>query len=165
MKITSTVKGLITGLIMLSTALALYYSKVPPQSNYHYLVYAVYALGISWTLISYQRSPAFAARFKDLFSQGFRCFVVVALIMVSFTGIFSRMNPEFAEEEAKAYKEYHMEQRGKTSKTPSQIDEEAEQLKKQYTVRLVSEAIFGYLVIGVIMTSAVAGLILITRKQ
>ena len=165
MKITSTLKGLITSVLMLATALGFYYSDVPQNSNYHYLVYAIYALGISWALLSYQQSAEFVGKFKDLFSQGFKCFIVVTLVMVTFTAIFSRMNPQFAEDAAKEYKRYHTEQKGKTNMTPSQIDEGAEAIKKRYTVAIVSQAIFGYLVIGAIVTSAVAGLILIRRNQ
>ncbi|HEX7846356.1 MAG TPA: DUF4199 domain-containing protein [Chitinophagaceae bacterium] len=165
MKLTPAIKGLITGLLMLATALAIFYAKLPADSQFQYIVYVLYALGIAWTVLSFGRSPAFTGKFSELFGQGFRCFIVVTLIMVTFTGVFSNMHPEFAEEASVAYKEQLIAQKNKSNKTPAQIDEEVATLKKQYTLRLVSASIFGYLVIGAITTAAVAGLVLITRRN
>ncbi len=159
------IKGLITALLMLAAALGVYYAKLPPGSNYEYGVYILYALGITWTLLSYRQSPAYSGKFTELFGQGFKCFIVVTLVMVTFTGVFSNLHPEFAEEAAKAYKEQLIKEGPKSNMTPQQIDETVGKLKKQYTLRLVSASIFGYLVIGAVVTAAVSGLILIRRNE
>ncbi len=165
MNFSPAIKGLITGALMLAAALGLYYTKQPADSPLQYIVYLVYGAGIAWTLVSYRRSPAYASKFGSLFSQGFRCFIVVTLIMVSFTGIFSKMHPEFAEEAAIAYKAELLEQKNKSDLTPDQIEEQAASFQKSYTVQMVSFAIFGYLVIGVIITAAIAAAILLTGRR
>ncbi|TXJ26614.1 MAG: DUF4199 domain-containing protein [Chitinophagaceae bacterium] len=161
-KISPLIKGLITGLALLVFALIMYFTKQTAESNLHYVNYALYAGGVFWTLFAYSRSEAYTGKFGDIFGQGFRCFVVVTLIMVSFTGIFSKMHPEFADEAAVAYKEYLL--KNEKDRTPAEIEEKVELSKKQYTTGLVSTAIFGYLVMGTIFTAAGAGILLIRRQ-
>ncbi len=163
MKLTSTIKGLITGAVMLATALGLFYSKQPVESNLQYLAYIVYAGGIAWALISYSRSASYQNKFMDLFGQGFRCFIVVTLIMVAFTAIFTKMNPEFAKDGAKAYREYLIKE--KKDRQLPEIEKEVALYEEQYTMRLVSASIFGYLIMGAVITAAISGIILFTRRN
>jgi len=160
MKLTPVIKGLITSLIMIALVLAIYYSGKPPESNLQYLIYAIYALGITWTLIAFRQTPQFTGKFSELFAQGFRCFIVVTLMMVLFTGIFSKLHPEFTEETAVAYREQLIMQR---DKTPDEIETEVKAFKNQYTLKLVSGAIFGYLILGAVVTAAVSAII--TRRK
>jgi hypothetical protein len=117
----------------------------------------LYAAGIAWTLISYKRSDAFTGKFADLFGQGFRCFIVTILIMVAFTYIFSMLHPEFAEEAAQYYREELV--KGKNT-TPEKIDELVAKAKKQYTTGIIYFTIFGYLIIGTIVTAAGSALLM-----
>ena len=162
-KISPLIKGLITGLAMLAFALIMYFTRQTAASNLHYVNYLLYASGIIWTLFAYSRSEAYTGKFGDIFAQGFRCFVIVTLIMVTFTGIFSKMHPEFAEESAVYYKEDLI--KNEKSRTPKEIDEKVALYKKQFTTGLVSTAIFGYLIMGTVFTAAGAGVLLITRRK
>ena len=162
-KITPALKGLITGLLMLAVALFLYYTKQPFDSGLQYLVYIIYAAGIVWTLISYRKSVATNPKFGELFGQGFRCFIVVTLVMVAFTGFFSAAHPEFAKEAAQHYKEELLKEK-KGNRNPVEINEMVAKAEKQYTVQLISASIFGYLIIGAIVTAGCSAL-LIARKQ
>ncbi len=159
-KLTPLVKGIITGVVLVATSLLLYYFKSPADSKLNYLIYVLYAGGIIWTLISYSRSAHFTGKFADLFGQGFRCFIIVILIMVAYTAIFSMQHPEFAEEAATYYREDLLKEK---NKTPAEIDKLVAEGKKQYTTSLVSITIFGYLVTGAIIT-AVGSALLMRRK-
>jgi Protein of unknown function (DUF4199) len=154
------VKGLITGILMIVSALIIFYTDQPPDSPLQYLIYIIYAGGIIWTVVSHSYSASFAGKFSDLFSQGFRCFIVVTLLMVLFTGLFIKMHPEFAIQEARAYKEQLIKQK---NKTPDEIDEIAAKVEKQYMISHISVSIFGYLIIGAGITAIVSAL-LIRRK-
>lgn len=160
-KLTPFIKGIITAVFLLSVTLVFFYSKLPPDSGLQYLVYVVYAAGILWALISYSQSTG-SVKFGELFSQGFRCFIVTTLIMVMFTTIFSLSHPEFAEKDSSLYKDYLVE---KKEYTPSEIDEMVTRNKKQYTTKLIYSAIFGYLILGSLFTAAGAGLITVIRKK
>jgi hypothetical protein len=160
MKLTPSLKGFITAFVMIALVLGIYYSKRTPETNLQYLIYIIYALGIAWTLIAYKQSSFFTGKFADTFGQGFRCFIVVTLLMVLFTGIFSKMHPEFAEETSIAYREQLVQQ---NDKTPTEIEKEVSDFKKQYTLKLISGSIFGYLILGAAVTATVAALL--TRRK
>lgn len=161
-KLSPLLKGIITGVVMLAFTLFSYY-KLPPGSPWAYLLHVLYAAGIGWTLISFSQSPSYTGKFGQLFGQGFRCFIVVTLILVTFTGIFSATHPEFAERDSDNYREY-LEEKFKKEKTPAERDEMVATYKKHYTTTQIYSAIFGYLIAGSIFTAVGAGLIL-TRKK
>jgi hypothetical protein len=161
-RLTPLAKGLITAVVMLGLSLFIFYTKQSLDSPLSYLMYALYAAGIMWTLIEYRLFINSAAKFGELFGQGFRCFIVITLVMVMFTGIFSATHPEFAEDDAKLYREY-LEKEIK-DKTPVEKDELVANERKQYTTKLIYRSIFGYLIIGSIMTAAGSGVILLRRK-
>ena len=145
---------------MIAGLFALYYGKVNANSPLQYMPFIIYAIGIVWTLVSYRRSPDFTGKFKDLFSQGFRCFIVTTLVMIGFMALFLRMQPQFKEESAVAYREYLFKQK---SKTEPEIDAEVERHKKQFNTSFISASIFGYLVIGAIVTAGISALL--TRRN
>ncbi|MBI5371151.1 MAG: DUF4199 domain-containing protein [Sphingobacteriales bacterium] len=161
MKLTPALKGLITGLLMIGIALASFYGGLPADSPLQYMVYFTYAAGIVWTIMAYQRSETFTGKFWDAFNQGFRCFIIVTLIMVVFTVLFSKMHPEFATETARMYKEQLLKEA--KSKTPAEIEEEVTRYKNGYTTMLVYSSIFGYLIIGAAVTAVTAAIT--TRRR
>lgn len=146
---------------MIGFSLIAYYF-IPAKSPLHWLVYAIYALGICWTLIAWKNSPSFSGKFGQSFNTGFRCFIVATLLMILYSFTFNKMHPEFAEESAKLYKEQQLTIKN-TSKTPDQIDAEAIRYKKGYTMAVVYGSIFGYLIIGATVTAAVS--VLLTRRK
>ena len=145
---------------MIALVLVIYNAGDSADPRLQYLIYLIYAAGITWTLVAYSRSPGFKASFGNVFNQGFRCFIVVTLLLVIFTGVFSMMHPEFAEQTAEAYRE---ELLLKKDKLPAEIEAEVADYKKQYTLRLVSVSIFGYLIIGAAVTAV--GAALLTRRK
>ena len=159
-KITPAIKGLITGLLMILTYALIFYTQKPFDYQLQYFSYVIYAAGIIWTLLACSRSPLCNRKFGNLFNHGFRCFIVITLLMVLYTGIFSSLHPEFKDEMAIAYKE-QMTKEG--NKTQPEIEQEITTFKKQYTLRLVSGSIFGYLIIGAGLTAAVSALL--TRRN
>ena len=163
MKLSSSIKGLITAALMVVVFLLIYQADKNSDQNKNavgnslqYIVYAIYGAGIVWTLLSYRQSPAFTGKFGDNFQQGFRCFVVVTLAMALFYGIFNALHPEFSEQMAVTLREQLTNEKGKL---PSEIDEAVAAFKKQYTLKLVSGAIFGYLIIGAGITAVLSALL------
>ena len=132
-------------------------TKNTGNSNFIYIVHALFGAGIVWTLLGYRQSAAFTGKFKDLFSQGFRCFVIATLLIVLFIGIFSAANPSLREEGAAAYREQMVKEK---KMLPREIDEQVAGYKKHYTTALVSTYIFGYLILGAIVTAACSALLM-----
>ena len=163
MKLSSSIKGLITAALMVVVFLLIYQAdknsdqtKTSIGSSLQYIVYAIYGAGIVWTLLSFRQSSAFTGKFGDNFQQGFRCFVVVTLAMALFYGIFNALHPEFSEQMAVTLRQQLINEKGKL---PTEIDEAVSTFKKQYTLKLVSGAIFGYLIIGAGITAVLSALL------
>ncbi len=161
LKLTPALKGLITGLLMIATALII--DKSGQQDiRLQYIAYAIYGAGIVWTLFGYVRTISHTPKFSELFSQGFRCFVIVTLIMVAFTFVYIKMHPELVEKEAAYQREELVKLKGKT---PEEIDQIIAGGKKGYMVKYVSASIFGYLIIGTVLTAACSGIIILRRNN
>lgn len=159
-KLSPAIKGLITAVIMIAVFLGIYSLGKDADARLQYFVYILYALGIAWTVVAYRQSPVFTGKFGDIFSQGFKCFIVVTLVVALFYGIFNYMHPEFTDEAATAYREQLIKQK---DKLPPDIESEVTTFKKQYNLRLVSGAIFGYLIIGAGVTAVLSALL--TRRK
>ena len=153
----ATKKGMITGLIMIGLSLLLFYTKQPFNSPLNYLIYVVYAAGIVWTIYEFSRSAENPNKFAAFFLQGFKCFIVITLLMVVFTYVFNKMHPEFKEDMVRAYKE-DMVSKGNT--TPDEMLKNIEKAKEYYLTMLLSGAIFGYLLAGAAITAVTSFLFL-----
>jgi len=147
--------------LLIAFSFYLYYTKEPANSYLQYVGYAIYAAGIAWTLIGYFRSPNYSGKFGDIFGQGFRCFIVVALIMVVFQAVYVWLHPGIIEEAARMYKADLVT---KGNKTPAEIEALVETSKKQFLTGTIMGTIFGTLILGAVFTAAGAGLLLIRKK-
>lgn len=158
--INATNKGLLTGIIMIALSLIFYYTGQPFESPLQYVIYIVYAAGIVWTIFDYSKSGNNSNKFGDFFLQAFKCFIVVALLMVVFTFVFNKLHPEFRDEMAKAYGDELIK---KGNSTPAEVQANIDKMKQYYLTMLISSAIFGYLLTGAAI-SAVASLFFIKKK-
>ena len=147
----ATNKGLITGLVMIGITLGIFYSGQSAASPLQYLVHIVYAAGIAWTIYEYSRSAENTNKFGAFFLQGFKCFIVITLLMVIFTIVFNKLHPEFKE----------MVKKGNS--TPAEILKNIENAKEYYLTMLISGAIFVYLATGAVFTAATS-LLFMKRK-
>lgn len=159
MKLSPLIKGIITAIVMICISFTSFYS-LSENSPLHYIVYAIYASGIIWTLIAYRNTTAWSGDFGNNFSVGFKCFIVTTLLMVLYTFVFNKIHPEFAENAARLFKE---QQLFENNKLPDEIDADTARYKNGYATAVVYGSIFGYLIIGAVVT-AVGSLILTRRK-
>ena len=119
------------------------------ENKLQYITYFVYIAGIVWALIGYKQSDAEAKTFKNYFSQGFRCFIVVTLVMVIFTWVFLMLNPGLKEERAI---QIHADLIKQGNYTPGEIEAMILNDKKYFIIKWISTTIAGYLMIGSLVT-------------
>jgi hypothetical protein len=147
---TATKKGLLTGIVMILISVGIYFTMGNFQNNLQYITYTVYVAGIIWTLLTYSKQPDAQHKFGAYFSQGFKCFIVVALLMVIFTAVFLISQPHLKQEMATIYE-------GELAKvgnyTKPEIQEKVAMAKKSFVPAMLMAAIFGYLVIGAMVTA------------
>ncbi len=160
-KLSATQKGLLTGSAMIIMSFIIYSLKGGFDNPLQYVTYSMYVAGIIWTLLVFHRTPENPGSFGGYFFQGFRCFIVVVLMMVLFTGYFLWSHPELTQQMADYYRADLVKQGNKTGR---EIEEQVAAAKKNFMPAMIMAAVFSYLVIGAMITAVTAG-VLLQRKQ
>lgn len=162
MKLTPQIIGLFTGVLMIGVFFWLYMTNQPSTSIYQYLLDIVYAGGIAWTLVRYTKQADVTPTFKSIFAQGFRCFIVVTLVMVVFTAIFYNAHPEISKEAAGYYRQSLVENK---DMLPEDKEKAVATYESRFVVLSVMASVFAFLFRGVIFTAAGAVVALMRKKQ
>lgn len=158
---TATKKGLLTGIVMILVSIAIFYTKGNFDNKLQYITYSVYVAGIIWALLDYSRLEDTAHKFGRYFSQGFKCFIVVTLLMVIFTAIFLFSHPQLRDEMALVHKTDLLKTGNYTN---HEIEEKIAMAKKSFFPAMLMATIFGYLVIGAMVTAIASGFLIQKHK-
>lgn len=157
MKLTATYKGLITGAVMIIVSLFLFYGmKLEHDDPSQLVVIGIFIIGVIWSLVSFHRSATGPLTFKNYFSEGFKTFIVMTLMIVLYKGFFYHFNPQIlegiiAENEKIVLKEGNY--------TLAEVKNNSEQLRKIFMPMTLSLTTVTYLVFGAV-TSVITGLVL-----
>ena len=161
-KLSATYKGLITAGLMILVSVVLFYGFKLPANGYNQLtVMGIFAAGIFWSLLSLKPQEGTPLKFKDYFSQGFRTFIVITLLMVIYTAVFYKLNPQILdgvikENEALVAKE--------GNKTAAEIKANSDSLRSIFMPMTISITTIIYLALGSFV-SVIGGLILGNRQK
>jgi hypothetical protein len=161
-QLNATLKGVITGLLMITTSIVIYWQLRSFGNSLQYLVYFLYGAGITWVHYAYTQSAGFENKFGKYFSEGFKCFIVVTLLMVVFTFIFLKTQPALKEQMAIQYK---TDATKAGQLTPAEIETALVQMKKYFETWLTSMALFSYLFIGALVTAVSGGIFMTIHKK
>lgn len=142
--------GIITGLAMIAFSLIIYKVKGSFDNNLPYITYAMYVAGIVWTLLNFKKHHEGTAGFKQFFSEGFKCFVLVTFLMVAFTFIFILMHPELKDQMAAGMK---VELAKNKDFTPVDVEKSIATAKKLFLPGYIMAVVFSYLAIGAVVTA------------
>lgn len=156
---TPTVKGIITGILMIAISISVYlYFDPNTESFLPLLTYVIYIGGIVWTLIDYSKQEVLKS-FKTYFTQGFLCFITVTFLMVLYNIILIKMSPGIIEENAQKTRDELIKI---GNKTESEIETIVLQSKEYYTTIMTSLTIFWNLLIGSV-TTLIVSLVLLKK--
>lgn len=152
-KLSPTIKGVITSAVMIGLIAFISFGLNASQrsNNYTYLIYAIYAAGILWTLFSFKKTGEHNYQFKTFFNQGFKCFIVVTLFMVIYSYIVMKLN---VDAESVILRNNLAAEKGKT---PAEIEDIVKSFKKNSPTLGAGFAMFQYLLIGALVTGIASG--------
>jgi hypothetical protein len=154
--------GAITALLMIAISLFAFYGlKLPVENKLQYLVYAVFCGGILWALFGFKNFGGGDKTFKEYFSTGFKCFVVVVLLMAVYTFVFFSFNTAFRDAKIAENTKLIIEQ---GNHLPNEIEENNKKLRQLFMPIMVSSAVFRYLIIGAIVSVVGAGFLSAGKK-
>jgi hypothetical protein len=155
-KISATYKGVITGfLIVLVSLLMFYILKFPVTGNNQFVPLVIFIAGIVWSLFSFRdRSSPEEITFKNFFSEGFKTFIVVTLIMALYTFVFYKLNPQILENSLKENNELILKEGNHTA---AEIDANNIKLRNIFMPMMLAINTIKYLFLGALVTLIGAG--------
>lgn len=160
MKISATYKGLLTGMVMIAAAAILFYGLKFSEKGYNqFLVLAIYVIGLLWSLISLKLSSANHKGFKQYFAEGFKTFIVVTLLMVIYSFIFYKLNPQIMEEGILTNETIA---RAEGKHTPAEITDNSIKLKGIFMPMMIAISTMKYMLVGIFVT--LLGAVTLSRK-
>lgn len=121
-------------------------------------VYGFYALS-TWYLLFFNRKESQA--FKDFFQIGFRHFILVTLLMALFSYFFIQLHPNLVEDSAI---QLRTTLQNTNNRTPAEIERDVKLFIEGYPSAMVSRTIFGYLVVGSLVTAISSFLLTLQKK-
>lgn len=152
--------GIIAGLLMIIVSLLIYRIKGGFDNALQYICYAIFAGSVIYSQHLYSASESAAHSHKNYFSEGFKTFIIIALLMVVFTRAFIAMTPDLTMQAAETIR---LDLASSGNKTPGEINKEIELFRKNYPNIMTSVVIFRYLAIGSLV--ALAGGMYFTRRK
>lgn len=162
-KINAAKKGLVTGFLMIALSLFFYYGmKTPVQSPYQYAIYTVYTVGIIWSLITFNKRTENNTAFKAYFSEGFKTFIVVTLLMVIYTIVFYKLNPQIIENEVAINNQLAIKE---GNHTPAEIAANGKQMRSIFITMTTAIITIMYLFLGALITAVGTGVIMQMKKN
>jgi hypothetical protein len=146
--------GLITGAVMIAISMANYSSMHSFDNAVSIVVYLTYVAGVLWAIFAYRKEAGGEVGFKQYFGEGFKCFIVVTLLMVAFTAIFIWYHPELKDQFAANKK---LEFAASKDLTPMEIEDRVNGARKSYLTLSIMGAVLSYLAIGTLVSVIAAG--------
>ncbi len=147
--------GLLTAAAMVAASLMLFYVfHFPENGKNQYFIYGIYAVGILMALILFNKNAGAETAFKNYFSEGFKVFVVVTLVMAVFTFIFYKMNPQIMNIDAAQVSAMNAKD---INRTPIEVANNEKNFKDVFSTMMVATSVFKNLVLGTLITIIAAG--------
>lgn len=156
---TSTTKGIVISLILIVIALVSYFLNMNTSSWLQYLSYAVFMVGIIWSVYNYGNQIDHNSTFGNYFAHGFKTAALVTAIMIIYIVIFVYLFPDVREKAMEAART-RMQSQGKM--TQEQINQGLLVTKKFFMVFIIAGTLLGYLIFGALASLIGAG---ITKKN
>lgn len=148
-KLSAAYKGLITGISIIALSGIVYYVMGNFDNSIALVAYFIYALGILWTLYGFHVSPIENKPFKDYFAQGFKCFIVVTLLMVCANWLFLKFNDGFRNEMIEFQRQQLLLNKNYTN---VDVENQLSSYKKMILPSFTMSVILSYLGVGSLIT-------------
>ncbi|MBM3413641.1 MAG: DUF4199 family protein [Bacteroidetes bacterium] len=122
------------------------------------IIYGFYGLSTGFLLFFNRKG---LQPFSDFFQIGFKHSIVVTLLMTLFSYVFIQLHPDLIEASAMQFSSALQQT---NSRTPTEIEREVKLYTEGYPTMLVSRTIFGYLIVGSLVT-AISSFLLTLQKN
>lgn len=156
-KPTSTaVKGLAIGMILIVFSLVLHFMGLDTNNALQYIGYAIFVIGIIWSIMSYAKQVDYNAKFGKYFVHGFAITAIITCLMIIFMVVLISTDSTLKQTAMeKAAEEMHKNPRGMSDE---QINQALEISKKFFTPMLLAGILLTYMFFGTIVSLITAAI-------
>ena len=153
-----TYKGLIISATLIAASLITYYPMhLPENGNSQYAILFLFTMGLIWVLLDKKKqSKETQSSLKAYFSEGFKAFIVIALLMAVYTFIFYKINPQIVEN---GITENNVLIRAQGNKTDAEIQENANKLRSVFMQMMLMLNTIKFLFLGSLISLTIGGLL------
>lgn len=162
-KLSASLIGFIAGILMVLSNFVLYKTNIPETSALRYIGYGILGLAIVFTIHNYTKNKKNSISFGALFNQGFKCFILITLLMTLYSFLFYKLQPQLVDEITERTKKEMLAEN--KNRTPAEIEKKAIDYKKQLPLLTAYTTIFQYLLIGSIVTLVISGTQILKNKN
>jgi hypothetical protein len=156
----STYKGLISGLFLIALSVVLFYGfHLSEKGNSQYMILFLFGLSICWPLLALKKNTQADHTFNNYFSEGFKSFIVVTLLMVIYTFFFYHYNPQILEKVILENNQLILEQGNRTA---AEIEENSKKLRSIFMPMMLSFTTIKFLALGAVVSAA--GAFVLTKE-
>lgn len=153
MKISVLQKGILFSLLITTASCFTFYLlNWSEKGNIQFINIGIFLTGLVWTIISANKNLQ-EPNVKMLFSEGFKYFMLVTLLLSVFTFIFYRLNPQILEQMLKE-NELIIQKLG--NKTPEEIKENNNKIVGIFMPMMIMFTVIRYLLLGSVSTLCMA---------
>lgn len=154
--------GIITGLVMIAVQLvAFYVLKMPDNGSHQYLVMAIFCAGVAYAVYLYGKEAPAGTGLGSYFQAGFKAFIPIILLMVVFTFIFYKLNPQILEQSISENNKLILEEQNRTG---AEIKNNEANLRRIFMPMMLSATMFKYLILGALTSLIGAGFFMSVKK-
>ncbi len=152
--ISATKKGVIISVALIASSLITFYPlQMSERGQSQYITLSIFIAGLVWVLYSFkQKNPS--SSFKAYFNEGFKCFIVVTLLMVLHTFVFYKLNPQILEN---AIQENNAIIQNGGNRTAMEIAENTKKIRNIFMPMMLSINTIKYLILGSLISVVCGG--------
>lgn len=140
--------------MVLATVVFFYGLKYSITGQNQFVVLGVFVIGVIASLLIFHKNIAEPQSFKTYFAEGFKAFIVATLIMVLFTFIFYKLNPQIMEN---GIAENNLLIQAEGNHTPQEIEGNSQKLRDIFIPMMLGITTVKYLILGALISLIGAG--------
>lgn len=149
-------KGLVISLLLVVFSLIINFTGSEDNSVLQYVGFAIFLIGIIWSIASYGKQIDHNATFGKYFMHGFAITAIITCLMIIFMAIFMSIDPSIKQKALEKASEA-------MDKNPALSDEQKQQAleisKKFFLVGILASTLVLYLLFGVIASLVTAAIV------
>ncbi len=158
----ATIVGLSAGILMVLLSVIFFYQLHLPVNGDNQLIILGTIVCATVTGQILQKQRLHAVSFKDSFSEGFKVFIIATLIMVIYTFVFYKFNPQILE---LAIQENNEIIRAEGNHTPIEIEANSAKLRNIFTPMMLSITTIKFIILGALTALITAGFLSTKQAQ